>query len=147
MISDAIERLKKHVDEVPGRFSGFTEREVSTPPAPGKWSKKEILGHLIDSACNNHSRFVVPLFEDGPLKLVKYSQDEWVSGQKYAGEKTADILALWKAYNKHILNILEGFPADRLSIKWDISGETYDTEWLITDYVDHLEHHLKQIFN
>ena len=147
MISDAVERLRKHINNVPVKFSEFDAQTVSTKPAPGKWSKKEILGHLVDSACNNHSRFVRPLFEDGPLKLIKYAQDDWVINQKYTDENTADIVTLWKAYNTHILHILSNFPEEKLSVKWDIAGEIFDTEWLITDYVDHMEHHLKQIFN
>lgn len=146
MISDAVSRLKNHIDEVPARFLQFSEEEASSSPAPGKWSKKEILGHLVDSACNNHSRFVRSAFETGPITLVKYAQNEWVSVQNYAGENTSDIVALWKAYNQHILNILSVFPEDRLSVKWNAGDKEYTAEWLIIDYVDHLEHHLNQIF-
>ena len=146
MIDDAISRLKTHLKDVPERFSKFTEEEVSTPPAPGKWSKKEILGHLIDSACNNHSRFVKSMFEDEPIKLVKYAQDDWVNIQNYRDEDTITILDLWKSYNTHILHIFTVFPKDKLDVKWDINGEMFTAEWLITDYVDHMEHHLNQIF-
>ena len=147
MIADAVSRLKKHINDVPQKFGEFSEEEVTTPPAPGKWTKKEVLGHLIDSACNNHSRFVRSLFEAEPIVLIKYAQNEWVSCQKYSDEKTEDVIALWKAYNTHILNLISIFPEDKLSVKWDIGGEIYTAEWLISDYVDHIEHHLKQIFN
>lgn len=146
MIEDAISRLKAHLTDLPERFSEFTEEEVSTPPAPGKWSRKEVLGHLIDSACNNHNRFVKSMFEDEPIKLVKYAQDDWVRSQNYRDEDTKVILDLWKSYNTHILHIFTIFPEDRLNIKWDINGEMFTAEWLITDYVDHMEHHLNQIF-
>lgn len=146
MISDALSRLKNHIDKVPAKFAEFSDDEASTSPAPGKWSKKDILGHLIDSACNNHSRFVRSAFEPEPITLVKYAQDDWVSIQNYTGENTADIVALWKAYNQHILNILSVFPEDKLSVKWNIAGDEYTTEWLIIDYVDHMDHHLNQIF-
>lgn len=147
MIKDAISRLKTHLNDVPEKFSEFTEEEVNTPPAPGKWSKKEIIGHLIDSACNNHSRFVKSMFEGEPIKLVKYAQDDWVNFQNYRNEDTKVILDLWKSYNTHILYIFTVFPKDKLDIKWDINGEIFTTEWLMTDYVDHMEHHLNQIFN
>jgi hypothetical protein len=147
MIADAISRLKTHIEEVPVKFAALSDKDVSTPPAPGKWSKKEILGHLIDSACNNHSRFVRSMFEEEPIKIVKYKQDEWVNYQRYSKEDTQDIVNLWKAYNTHIVNIFNIFPEEKLNVKWDIDGDTQTTEWLITDYVDHLEHHLEKIFN
>lgn len=146
MIEDAISRLKVHLSEVPEKFSKFSEEELSTPPAPGKWSKKEILGHLIDSACNNHSRFVLSQFESEPINMVKYAQDKWVNVQSYREESSQKILDLWKAYNTHILHIFETFPKNKLAVEWDILGEIQTAEWLITDYVDHMEHHLKQIF-
>ncbi len=146
MIEDAISRLKIHLSEVPEKFSKFSEKELSTPPAPGKWSKKEILGHLIDSACNNHNRFVLSQFESEPVMLIKYSQDEWVTVQNYCKEDSQKILDLWKAYNTHILHIFETYPKDKLEVKWDIQGDIQTSEWLIIDYVDHMEHHLKQIF-
>jgi hypothetical protein len=146
MLSEVISRLKAHLEEVPGKFSNFSEEEASYRPAPGKWCKKEILGHLIDSACNNHSRFVRAQFEQDPVKLIKYAPDEWVSSQNYYGEPIETIVNLWSAYNTHLLHIISVYPQDKLYTSWDINGEIYSTEWLITDYVDHLDHHLNQIF-
>ena len=148
MVQEALSRLKNHIEEVPGRFRQFSEQEASTPPAPGKWSKKEILGHLIDSANNNHARFVRGQFETEPVKLLKYAQDEWVSLQNYRDESTETIVQLWEVYNTHIAHVIAVMPKEKYKVLWDIGGEEPVTmEWMIKDYVDHMEHHFKAIFN
>lgn len=147
MLEEVISRLKINIEEVPQKFRKFSEEEASARPAPGKWCKKEILGHLIDSACNNHLRFVVAQFEPEPIQLRKYDADGWVNSQNYHGESTETIINLWAAYNTHILHIISGFPEEKLNVKWDIYGEIHTTEWLIKDYVDHMDHHLNKIFS
>ena len=148
MVQEALSRLKTHIAEIPGRFRQFSEEEANTPPAPGKWSKKEILGHLIDSANNNHSRFVRGQFQAEPVNLIKYSQDEWVSLQDYREEDMETIVKLWEAYNRHIAHVISGMPEDKYKVLWDAGGdEPVTMEWLIKDYVDHMEHHFKAIFN
>lgn len=144
---EVISRLKKHLDEVPGKFRQFSEEEASHRPAPGKWCKKEILGHLIDSACNNHSRFVRGQFENEPIPFTKYAQDDWVLSQNYHDEPLENIISLWAAYNTHILHIMSSFPAEKLKVVWDYNGQKYSNEFLLKDYVDHMDHHLNQIFN
>ncbi len=116
-------------------------------PAADKWSKKEIVGHLIDSAQINLQRFVRCTYEDN-FKLI-YEQVEWVHAQHYQDAKFDDLLILWRALNMQIIRVLENYPADRLLAKCDNSKSTEDfhtVAWLAQDYVDHLKHHLRQIY-
>ena len=102
----AFTRLKEILSAVPTKLSSITNEDASIKPAPNKWSKKEIMGHLIDSASNNHQRFVRLLIEDH-VKLPKYRQNEWVAVQHWQEKEWSAILALWQLYNEHIAYIFE----------------------------------------
>ena len=115
-------------------------------PAPGKWSKQEILGHLIDSAQINLQRFVRCTYEEN-FKLI-YEQVEWVEANRYQQASTDDLVALWELLNHQIIRVWENYPSDRLLAQCDNSKTTiglHTVEWLAQDYIDHLNHHLKQI--
>jgi hypothetical protein len=115
-------------------------------PVPGKWSNKEIIGHLTDSAQINLQRFVRCTYEEN-FKLV-YAQDEWVKAQHYQDMEIADLLQLWRLLNLQIARVLDNYPSDRLSAKCDNSKKEvslHTVEWLADDYLDHLQHHLNQI--
>ena len=115
-------------------------------PNPKKWSKKEILGHLIDSASNNHQRFV-RLQIDNAIALPKYKQDEWVIVEQWQQKDWAEIITLWKLYNEHILHIFQYVDETKLQNTIALGEANYTLQFLIDDYVDHMEHHLKQIFD
>ena len=115
-------------------------------PRPEKWSKKEIIGHLIDSAQINLQRFVRCTYEEN-FKLT-YEQVEWVQAQHYQEADIRDLVALWELLNLQIIRVLKSYPANRLQAKCDNSKTTvslHTVEWLAQDYADHLNHHLRQI--
>jgi hypothetical protein len=115
-------------------------------PAQGKWSKKEVIGHLIDSAQINLQRFVRCTYEEN-FKLV-YQQDAYVAAQHYQDVDIKELLDLWILLNRQIIRVWENYPADRLTARCDNNkGEPnlQTVEWLANDYVEHLMHHLKTI--
>ncbi|QEC80075.1 DinB family protein [Mucilaginibacter ginsenosidivorax] len=115
-------------------------------PAPGKWSKKEVIGHLIDSAQINLQRFVRCTYEEN-FKLV-YQQDAYVAVQHYHDVDIKELLDLWILLNRQIIRVWENYPADRLTARCDNSKSEPNlqtVEWLANDYVEHLMHHLKTI--
>jgi len=81
------------------------------PLKPGKWSAREVIGHLVDSASNNHQRFVRALFQDD-LVFPGYDQDAWVAAQSYRDAPWRDLIALWRTFNLHIARLMETLPAD-----------------------------------
>lgn len=145
------------IEEASARLLSLTEREASAPLAAGKWSAKEVVGHLVDSASNNHQRFVrAQLKED--LVFEGYAQEEWVRVQAYRDEPWPPLVNLWKFYNLHLAHVCGRAPeGERLrprrehnlhEIGWaPVSGEEPATlEHLMRDYVGHLKSHLRQIF-
>jgi hypothetical protein len=121
------------------------ESESSNRPAPDKWSKKEILGHLIDSASNNHQRFVRAQLSS-EIRLPEYEQERWVRAQSYQTESWENIVELWKSLNLHLLHVAAKIPVDRAnSLCFIGENEPVTLEFLFSGYVDHVKHHLQQI--
>ena len=144
--------MTSFVDNLTPRIDQFIQLVHNKPidweskPAPGKWSNKEIIGHLCDSAMINLQRFVRCTYEDN-FKLV-YEQDEWVATQRYQEMYIENLLELWRLLNLQIARVLETYPADRWQAQCDSKKtETglHTVEWLAQDYVVHLKHHLDQI--
>ncbi|HEY1871961.1 MAG TPA: DinB family protein [Chitinophagaceae bacterium] len=120
------------------------ESEYSFKPSPIKWSKKEILGHLIDSAQNNIRRFIVAQYESRP-KIV-YTQDKWVSITNYQDYNLPDLISLWYLLNQHLCHLLKSLP-EGMEEKECMTEESHTIKWLAQDYIKHLLHHLNQILN
>lgn len=124
------------------------ESEMSRKVSAEKWSKKEILGHLIDSAINNLQRFTEIQFEDKPYIVRKYKQDELVKANDYQNTRTNEIIEFWLSINNQIKNLLELQTEKTLNYKIKLGKDNIsDLRFLMKDYVDHLEHHLNQIMN
>ena len=139
------------------RLRDIPETQSRERNSPDEWSAIEVIGHLIDSAANNHQRFVRAQFTDD-LEFSGYEQDNWVNSQKYRDEAWSEVVQLWSAYNLHLLHVASVIPKDVL-IKQRAShtldqiafnpvekSEPATLQYLIRDYVDHLRHHLNQIF-
>jgi hypothetical protein len=143
-----LERLNYWITEVPSRIQSLSELNLSVQPRPNKWSKKEILGHLCDSAITNLQRFVRAQYESQPYTVLKYDQNQWVELMDYQNLPAEHILNLWVVLNKQVVGVIANISEERLLYSCEIGEEKLVTlEWLIKDYIEHLEHHLKQIFH
>ena len=141
-----VQQLENIINTYTVKFLNFTEAELSLKPSVDKWSKKEIIGHLIDSAQNNIRRFIVTQYETTPY--VVYAQDNWVRIQNYNQYNSKDLITLWALLNKHIVVILKNMPAEKYQLQCNTGKgqeELHSIEFLATDYITHHLHHLKQI--
>ncbi|MGL4551900.1 MAG: DinB family protein [Gemmataceae bacterium] len=137
--------LRERVASAGPWLRGTPEAEAAHKPAPERWSKKEILGHLIGSAANNHQRFVRAQLQD-ELTFPKYEQEGWARCQDYAAADWALLIDLWTAYNTHLAWVIERIPAAKASMPVQIVGYDRCTlGYLVEDYVVHLDHHLGQL--
>ena len=150
-----ITELRTLVEKESARLLGAAPDAVERRPAKGGWSAKEVLGHLIDSATVNHQRFVRAQWQD--LVFAAYAQDDWVQSQQYQSAPWIELVALWREYNRHIARVMAAIPQDvrlrehRIHNLHEITmnpapkDEPATLDYLMRDYVDHLQHHLKQI--
>ena len=156
-MKDTIQGFRETIESASQRLLKISEEDSTRFPAPNKWSPKQVIGHLIDSAANNHQRFVRAQFKDD-LVFVGYDQEEWVDVQKYQQESWSELIQLWKSFNLHIAHLVEQIPEAKLKkecrehslnkIAWKLVAENEPAtlEYMIVDYIGHMKNHLNQIY-
>ena len=152
-----IEAFRQTIDHSSERLLQISEEQSEIARESGKWSPKEIVGHLIDSATNNHQRFVRAQFTDD-LIFPGYQQEQWVSVQRYSDRPWVQLVELWRQYNLHLVHVMSSIPLETRvksrarhnlhQLAWQTVDENQPVtlEYFMRDYVGHLEHHLDQIF-
>jgi hypothetical protein len=153
---DYIARLRALVERAAPALLALDDTAVTERPSPERWSPKEILGHLVDSAANNHQRFVRAQEQDD-LVFPGYEQDAWVRAQRYSEAEWPSLVTLWWMYNTHLARVMADIPdavrfrphtrhnLDEIGWRPFPSGEPATLDDLMRDYDAHLRHHLAQI--
>ncbi len=156
-MSDWIGEFRRTVESASQQLLAISDQQAATTRCAGTWSPKQIIGHLIDSAANNHQRFVRAQFTD-ELVCPTYDQGAWVESQHYNDEPWSQLVQLWRHYNLHLAHLMSVLPEaiklkprkkhnlDRVAWKPVSAGDPVDLKYFMRDYVGHLEHHLNQIF-
>ena len=141
-MNEIAHEIRTVVCEAAVPLSSMNPVQAAFKESPDRWSKKEILGHLIDSAANNHQRFVRAAY-NAAADFPPYKQNDWVRIQQYNKSEWADLIALWSAYNLHLCNVIERLPDEVLSAPCNIGKEEpAPLEFVIKDYLRHLRHHV-----
>ena len=152
-----LEDFKQTIDTTVPRLREISESESEVPRAEDHWSSKQNIGHLIDSATNNHARFVLGQLKDD-LVFAGYDQNGWVRTNHYQQAPWAQLVDLWRAYNLHLHHVMAHASKDKMTTPCTLhtlqeiafntvpQSEAVTLEYLMKDYVDHLKHHLNQIF-
>jgi DinB family protein len=156
-MGDWLNDFRNTIDSASENLMLIDEAKSAQPRAEDHWSSKQIIGHLIDSAANNHARFVLGQLKDD-LVFPGYDQEGWVRTNHYQQRAWSDLIQLWRSYNLHLHHLMTH--ADRaklntpctlhtlqeIAFKTVPKSEAVTLEYLMKDYVDHLKHHLAQIF-
>ena len=148
LIFAAREEILKIVDQAMLNFDEIPVEAWDQKTSADKWSKKELLGHLVDSASNNLRRMIIAQYEQGS-KIV-YDQEKWVECQHYQTIDIQDVKLLWSALNRHLAHVIGHIPQSKLDNTCDTGSgksEVHSVVYFIEDYLVHLNHHLNQIFS
>ena len=139
--------LKETIDTAGPQLLAIGESRASEKPYADKWSIKEILGHLIDSAANNHQR-IVRMQERQDIGSLTYTQQHWVRSQQYHSEPWENVVEFWRAYNTHLAHIIAHVDPGALGNLCDMGYSKPATlKFVIEDYLRHVQHHVAQIFS
>jgi len=142
------DELSKHVRAVVHQalpwLQALTEASASRPEKTGKWCAKEVIGHLTDSAINNHARVMRLQIEVTP-NLSGYEQVAWVSLQHYADSDWGRLLGIWATLNEHFASAVSHIDKARLANRGNVEGDELTLAFLIEDYIAHMEHHLRAL--
>src|SRR5262245_38376858 len=145
------------IEATASRLLSLSDEQTREVQAKDKWTRKQVLGHLIDSAANNHQRFVKAQFTNA-LVFPGYEQERWVDVQHYNDEEWSQLVQLWKSYNLHLAHLASFISSEVLEsertehnldvIAWQAlkKDEPATLEYFIRDYAGHMNHHLNQIF-
>jgi uncharacterized damage-inducible protein DinB len=156
MANDDIDELRAIVDRTAANLLALSPETAARKPASGGWSVKEVVGHLIDSAANNHQRFVRGQLQQDAV-FNQYAQDDWVAVQQYQRAPWAELVVLWREYNRQLARVMAAVPLDvrhrvhtrpnpdAITREPVAATATTTLDFLMRDYVDHLRHHLRQI--
>lgn len=145
-MTETINRLEQLLKSGSEFIATSSESELTRKASAMQWSKKEILGHLIDSGINNLQRFTEIQFESKPFAIREYKQDDLVKANDYQNSETKELLNFWLAINKRIKSLMNQQTENTLKYEIELDKhKTADLRFLMIDYVDHLEHHLNQI--
>jgi hypothetical protein len=150
-MQEVISQLTQRIEPVKTYISGLSETELQTKSSPEQWSKKEVLGHLIDSAQSNIRRMVVGQYQSEAH--IIYRQNEWVKAADYQYYDSSDLLQFWVLLNKHFCQVLKNLPFENYQTITNWGNETtpmlgqdfVTLQFVANDYVRHLDHHLKQL--
>lgn len=143
-ITQSVKRLEYLCSIIPPLLQQITNEELTYKTSSTKWSKKEILGHLIDSATNNHQRFIRIQYEHEPV--IFYDQNQWNDLSNYNYLNTSYLINFWLIYNQHLVEIIKIIPAENLNRNGvGNDGQKLPLHFYINDYISHLEYHLKQL--
>ena len=134
-LESIINQHMKALQEIP-------EDKMTFKPSPSKWSKKEIMGHMVDSAQNNIRRLVVGQYEDTPK--ITYNQDKWVAISDYQNYDTLSLIRLWYLLNNHLAVILRK-ASPEVAQRQCQTESLHTLEWIAQDYIKHLKHHVHQV--
>jgi DinB superfamily len=146
-MKNLLNELDRLIQSVPKIMLSISNTDYKS--SPSKWSKKEILGHLCDSASMNHKRFIERLISKDEITLELYKQNDWVELNDYQKSyELTEVITLWVSLNKRIYNVLNKLTDDQWDLQYTTStNEKVTLNWLFTDYIDHLKHHLNQIID
>lgn len=141
----ALSSLRTLLDQLPRRLEQLPPTHIAHKPEPNKWSAKEELGHLLDSAANNHQRIVRAQLEDKP-GMPGYDGNRWVALHRYQQRDWSELIGLWHALNGQLLTAAKAVPEEAWSRTLTIAdSKPLTLRFVFEDYVDHMLHHLRHI--
>jgi len=138
-------RFRQELNGISAELCAISPELAGVPWREGGWTRRQIVGHLLDSAANNRQRFVRAATE-GSYVGPKYAQDAWVAAHGYADQPWETLLGWWRAEHEILMAVVDRIPEQRFEASCKVGDDAPVTlRFLIEDYVAHQQWHLKQV--
>ena len=145
MTLDLSTSLEQLIQREISPLRAFPEDKTGVHADASSWSSKEELGHLIDSAANNHVRFVRAMIEP-EFRGPTYAQDDWVRVHRYQEMAWLTMVDFWFQYNSFLVSLLRRVPEEKTKTLCYVgTGEGVSLSFLVEDYVLHMQHHIDHL--
>jgi hypothetical protein len=145
MATPLAENFRRELDAIYAALREIPPALAGAPWGAGGWTRKQVMGHLLDSATNNRQRFVRAATE-GRYAGPKYAQEAWVAAHGYAGQAWETLLVWWKAEHEILAEVVDRIPEERLEASCVVGADAaVPLRFVIQDYLRHQRHHLEQI--
>ncbi|WP_044171814.1 DinB family protein [Flectobacillus major] len=151
-MQDVIHKLYDRIILVQAFWEQLSEEQRRAKASPEKWSIKEVLGHLVDSAQTNIRRLIVGQYQ--AEAHIVYQQNHWVQAADYQHYDSQNLMLLWVLLNKHFAQVLNKLPTEKYGVltNWGKNAipknkekDLVSLELVAYDYIQHLDHHLRQM--
>ena len=143
MLDKCASELIQYVNDISMKLKRISDSEASVKTSDKQWSKKELIGHLLDSAANNHHRFIRAQ-ESNELTFPAYEQDNWVALQDYNSSSWEHLIELWRLYNIQLAHVMKNIKPESLKVICTIGNYSPEClEAIIIDYLPHMKHHIE----
>jgi hypothetical protein len=144
-MTELAQRFRTGLDDVHRELISVPVALADVPWREGGWTRKQIVGHLLDSATNNRQRFVRASSE-GFFNGRNYDQDAWVAAHGYADQTWETLLGWWEAEHEILMAVVDRVPDSRFEAECVLDADApVALRFLIEDYVAHQRWHLKQL--
>jgi len=145
LASGVARQFRSELDAIGESLRSVAPDIADKPWREGGWTRKEIVGHLLDSAANNRQRFVRAAI-DGSYAGPKYAQDAWVAMHGYAELPWPTLLEWWQVEHAILARVVDHIPEARMDALCTVGDDAPVTlQFLIEDYIAHQLWHLKQV--
>lgn len=145
MQNDLAQNFRAALNKMHATLLALPTELADTPWREGGWTRKQIVGHLLDSATNNRQRFVRASI-DGAYTGPQYAQDGWVAAHSYARQPWATLLLWWEVEHEILMAVVDNIAAERLDASCAVGDNAPVTlRFLIEDYLDHQRGHFRQL--
>jgi hypothetical protein len=133
--------MHEQVGQMDALLSGVTDAQGQFAYAPGKWTLKEVIGHMADAERVFGYR-ALHLARGDANPLPSYEQDEWAPNGAFNSLSVASVLAQWKTARLSNIAVVEGLPAEAHGRRGSVSGNPATVRALVHILPGHVAYHI-----
>ena len=139
---DLLNFMELQPDEFNGLINDLADEQATEPPAPGKWSVKQVLGHVCDTERIMGYR-VLRFARADKTEIEGFEQDDYVAAANSNARSATELLAELKSVRGGTLSLLESLTTAESERSGIANGKSISVRALAYVIAGHAQHHLE----